>query len=643
MVLARSRKFQVAFGSVLTTLALSGCDRCESDHPYTPFGITTAVPAPSPPAAEPGDAAPAPDASAPESFHPEPFLAVDGEPGQWKVGGRRIDAPKGLRFTQGLAADMDGDGKLEAMAWLAAAGAEKAAAEPPAAGLWLFPAAGQPRRVAEFPGFVPTGPGCQHDLKLTRTGPQTVTLEVAARCEARLLPRSPVRALLVLAPLRPTPQVVGLRVAQPAEGESLKLHAVTTDRDGDGVDDVSLEVTVQGNGSDRPASALLVWLDRAAGEARDDSEPSTSLARAASVEQVRSKGKNTSLTTHDGVTNLRRLYASICAESGTPRLWTWNNSPLSCGNLQATSDRLAHAESQAALVREDALEALSVLTRADWWIAPISASTREELRKLLVAAMPSQGARLLELDRSPRALLGSPQFSPLSFEPDGALLLQTTARDVARFAPGSHVAEPPAVPNDSEQGGAGAPDEPLPRLAPWTVAVTDEHGTRWSGVVQACDRSELLLLMAEPGDPYGKPWPSELLSARPGACAGRPFESPFTSAPVAWASDGLVALVAGSLLGPGSLGEARKAVPKGSALSQDGRWLVVPTTLGLWVEGPDKDALWKPGGVGSALELHHCVIANGGTHVACLHGDRAVLVEPGNAPRAKDSAEATQG
>ena len=111
----------------------------------------------------------------------------------------------------------------------------------------------------------------------------------------------------------------------------------------------------------------MVWLDRTAGTSRDAREPSRSLARGASVEATRAKGKTTSKTVGEGVGNLRRLYAALCAEGSVPRVFDGDGAPLACGDLKSFVDDLASAEMTAALTRKDYVEAAATLSRDGWY------------------------------------------------------------------------------------------------------------------------------------------------------------------------------------------------------------------------------------------------------------------------------------
>src|SRR5262249_25266052 len=153
-------------------------------------------------------------------------------------------------------------------------------------------------------------------------------------CDAALVPRSPTRGIVVLSPSGERATVLELRIADAAPGEALSIAVDSTDRDGDGRDDVRVSSTLGPEGPDAiDATADLVWLDRTAGPARDSSEPAHSLAALASLSAVRASGKNTSRQVPARVASARRLYGTLCAESGTPRIFDADGAPFSCASV----------------------------------------------------------------------------------------------------------------------------------------------------------------------------------------------------------------------------------------------------------------------------------------------------------------------
>ncbi|HET9932370.1 MAG TPA: hypothetical protein VFQ35_16815, partial [Polyangiaceae bacterium] len=88
-------------------LLLAACESCRRERPYTPFGVTSALPT----TASPVDAA-APSASAPPLL-PGPDTSIKkavmapADAHRWNLEGRDLDAPPGRHFEQALVADFN--------------------------------------------------------------------------------------------------------------------------------------------------------------------------------------------------------------------------------------------------------------------------------------------------------------------------------------------------------------------------------------------------------------------------------------------------------------------------------------------------------------------------------------------------------
>jgi hypothetical protein len=595
--------------ALLATLCLplfAGC-RCGESKPYTPFGVaSSSTPSASPPASvveEPDSAAPAP------SFAGKSATAAPPGATRWQLGALALVAPAGRAFERGLAADFDADGKDEAVTW-------SVPAQPGAAGapgeLWLHRATGAPKKLLALPGFVPAGPSCRLESTLAQTGPKSVTLDVAARCDSPLLARSPQRAVVIVAPLAERPALLTLRLADAAPGESLKVSVDSTDRDGDGSEDIRFRLTVAAPGSQRDATADLTWFERAAGVARDAIEPTGSIGRSASLALARSNNKQTAESAAEIVASTRRLMSSVCAEGGAPRLFDADGSPFICGRLGVAVDRLALAEVRAAIVRGDPLAALGAISRDGWYFGKASEPIAKEMQKLVLTA--SERVEItapIKLETRPAPEPDGPRFSPLAFEASGALLIQTSTGVVRVSSAGSEEALP--------EGGP----------AVWPLEVRSAEGARWSGLAHACDRNELLLTIEAPaGAPAAAPFVSSLLAARPGTCRGGAAPKLAKPAPLAWKPGAIEALVAVGHVGPktSSAEAAMRPQPPGTPRSPDGRLLVTPTALGLLVVGGKKPELWQSPALPEWTTLSDCAVANDARAVACISGDRALLL-----------------
>jgi hypothetical protein len=142
-----------------------GC-KCGADKPYTPFSVGDAAVIPT--AAPSASTADVVDAAAPPpAFAGKRAVQAPAGAARWQIDGMALAAPAGRSFERGLAADFDGDGKLEAVTWTLPSAAGGAPGE-----LWLHPSSGEPRKLATLPGFVPSGPGCRLEPSLVQTGPK---------------------------------------------------------------------------------------------------------------------------------------------------------------------------------------------------------------------------------------------------------------------------------------------------------------------------------------------------------------------------------------------------------------------------------------------------------------------------------------
>ena len=583
-------------------LAASGCRGCNEEQPFTPFGIASVIPTRMPtPSAAPSDSA------GPSSFQPQAAMRAPAGATRWALGGTKLDAPPGRCFALGLSSDFDGDQRPDAVAWTLPVGAH-----PTLSGgqLWIFPANGAPHKLTEQAAFVPTGPGCRPSTTLTQTGPRSVTVDTQAQCETNLITRAAVRAITVVTPGQARPILLTLRVARAAPGEVLTVRVDSTDQDGDGLDDVSLGVTVQRQNSQHPATLPILWLDRAAGPSRQPHEPRATLARRAGLELLRAKGKNTSRTVPDAVGNLRRLLATVCRDGGTARVFDSEGAAFSCGPLQRVVDRLAEAEVVAALTRGAVEAAFGALARDGWHHTRASTSVNEKLTQAVLAAVTRvEPAEVLSLDSRPIPRIGTPRWSPLRFRPEDGSLLVQTASGLVEVASQGDIEHP----LDIDAG-----------VAAWPLPVSMPDGSSWTGIAQACNRSEVLLTFLPPRPEQV----THLLAARPGACAGGMAPAISAPAPLEHRQGTLCAMVAAEVVGTGCQDpqSAGNPAPPGSSRSPDGRLTIRTTPLGLLVTGDDPARLWDAPELSPWTSVSDCVVANAGHSVACIRDGRVWLL-----------------
>lgn len=580
----------------VTAIACSGC-QCEKDRPFVPFRIE-------PSASALGAVSAAPSAP-PPAFVPGRATMAPKDVSEWTLSGVALAVDPGRVIDRALVADVDGDGKPEGIAWTRL---RAEPAESQMSGELVFFSERTPagKVVAKIPGFVPSGPGCRHLLDLAQTGPRTVTLDVAATCDAKLLPRSPTRGLLVIAPAADRPTVLALRLADAAPGELPAFAVDSGDQDGDGRDDVRLVASMKVRPDDPEVAIALSWLDRAAGLARDAAEPRASLAALVSKETAREDGKNAARIVPLRVANARRLLSTLCAESGTARIFDADGAPIPCGDLAAAAADLLAAEVRAAVAGRDPLRAAAALGRDGWYAAPLAPRLRTQLEKEILSVAKARAATEAPIPTAPKAKAGLPRYSPLTFEPGGALLVQT-AEGVTR------VRLPDLQTEDATEG-----------VEAWPLAVGDPPASRWTGIALPCERSDVLILeSATDGSPL-PPRVTGIIAPRPGPCGHGAVPTPELT-PLEWTSARQAGFIGGSLFGVDGIEQLAATAPRGAPRSPDGKRLVVPWSKGLLVVGGGRAETWV---LSDPAALSDCVVANGGAAAACIRGNQVVVLTP---------------
>ncbi|MFO0762187.1 MAG: hypothetical protein U0359_37455 [Byssovorax sp.] len=613
-------------GPALLLVALpwiaGGCDGCGSSKPYTPYTLSDPpppsasapasaghLPAPPPDAAAPVDAA-----AAPPPFAPIKAAAPSGDGRAWPLDGGTAEAPAGRTFAMGLVTDLDGDGKADLLAFARAPDGLR--------GELLYASGAAPgdlRTVTALPEGL-AGPGCSAVASLTQIGPRAFLFDDEPRCAVRA---KAVRWIAVLrAPAGSLPAIASeLRVGAPSDGESLLITGTTRDRDGDGRDDISLEIHLTGAprplpSKDAAASAILSFFDRPAGLSRDPTEPQASLQAQASALIADGRRKTSAPRVAPAAIALRRLSSMLCEESGKP-LFTTNAGPIHCGENHLADDTLI-AEIEASLNLGDPAAALAALGRLDT-LGP----RRKDVENLVGKMIPAVPARLLHKTSTAPLLSPAPAPAPLAFDAGGDLLLHTVdavlrvdrtsfgeARIDAALTWPSRVAQPPDGSGFTRTGGERRCDEPV------LVAHVE-------------------LQKGGEGSKIDVPLPI----AAPPRCA------PAASVPVDWlgtGAQGLLVAVQGEaiafpaadpahpVLAEGLAQAAGAPVPLGAARSPDGGTVAISTARGVLV------ITAKSGSRGGAPRLWTgldadgatlCVPSDGGKQLACAVKDGAAIYE----------------
>jgi hypothetical protein len=353
--------------------------------------------------------------------------------------------------------------------------------------------------------------------------------------------------------------------------------------------------------------ARFVWLQRAAGLSRDMAEPRASFA---ALTEPSSEGTDP-VAASEVVANAataRRMFASLCAESATPRIFLDDGAALDCGDLSGPFEALTNAEIDAALSGGRVGDGFAALERHAWYVggsgASLEAFSKRQLTKLEKKAVRRRVIKLVPLRARARAVEPAPHYSPLGFHSDGSLLVLTN-EGVVRAAPDGRFEY-----DASEEVDA------------WPTVVASPVGEQLVGVAFPCDRSEVVWLRtAADGSPLD-PLPTRLVAPRPGSCGSSRFIPPSVS-PAAWSGTEPSAYV-----GATWLGAAAKQPPLGSAVSPNGRYGIVATRWGLLVSSEDRTALWVFDDPTMSARLSDCVVSSNAQAAACLLGGQAMVILP---------------
>jgi hypothetical protein len=587
-------RFQRLLGGYAPALALclSGCKGCSSEKPYTPFGVASSLPSIA------TSAEPPPSSSAPPPAFPEKkAVSTPKRATRITLGDRDVESPAGRVFDQVLTADFDGDGRDDAVVFTLPAPGEAQDAAP--GEVYIYTTELTPRKVLDWPTFLPSGPSCTPSAAIVQRGARVLTVDLKVSCSTQLVARAPTRAVVLLDVTSSRPFKFGVRAADPAPGETLSVELTARDADGDGRDDPALRVAVTSNGAEPPLWLEFAWFDRAAGASRDARQPSRALSGELDADGVRAVRKKSAARALGRVESARRALFSACSEGGTPRVFDWDGAPLSCDPTPELIDRLGGIDVTARLTEGDLVGAVGALARDGWYFGAVRPAKRVALLAELEKRLPPIPVTTLAIDatskRGPR-----PRYSPLWFEADGTLSIQTM-EGVSRVPPNGDR----AVPADANAGDLS-----------WPLEVT-AGGERLSGVVYSCDRSELQLLVT---GATTRLLPTPVLAPRPGVCRGANFDDALPIAPISFGEAGLELFAGGARI---QTGGATQRPPRGSARSENAGRFAFASGLGLVIGGEGAE-LWKIEGW-SASPGTDCVVANDGRRAACVRAGRTEI------------------
>ncbi len=582
--------------------ALPACDGCHASKPYTPYTLSDL---PSASATDAGAAPSAGSAGAPDggAAYPRVDAAKAPEDGKrWPLGGGVAEPPAGHAFAEGLVLDADGDGKPDLFAWSRAPDGLRgeirfAPGKDPANG----------RTVVALPDLAV--PGCAIETSLARIGPSMIAFDYDPRCTGRAQGKGAHWiALFRLVAGAPPELGFEVRVAPPAEGESIAVALDGRDRDGDGRGDLTATFTLTGAPRPFPAGAAgaeahatIAFFDRPAGLSRDPTEPEASLKAVAAALVADGRKRTTAPHVPAAAVAARRLWALLCDESGHAAVTT-TGGPVRCGDTRVIEDAVM-AETEAALNLGDPIAAAAAMARLE--------TRRRDLDTLFAKHVPMIPGRLARTTGATPYSTPAPAFSPVAFDRNGDILVRTKEGvvrvDHASFVE-SRVDPAPAWPTRLAFTPAAAGDAGAPAGAPaWTL----------TSVETRCDAPTLVARFEAASETFDTPLPiltpahcsparipAEILGPSPQgdliAVRGELVAIPHEAPPHPTLPESL-ALPAGT------------ALPPGVARSPDGTVIAVTMANGVLV------AQLKGQGRGATAKLWTNPALDGAT--ACVPGD----------------------
>ena len=408
----------------------------------------------------------------------EPALVAPAGATKWKVDGLELVAPPERELLYAIVRDFDGDGKKDALALVRPPAPPGKPNEVGAAQIVYYAGASSPARASEI-AVAPDPriePVCTPIARLERIGPRSALVEVGTSCTRG--PSS--RALFVVRLVKDPTVAFGISVLDPPGAPKLAIDVDGEDRDHDGIDDVTLHVTIEGGAPPfEPGpklSAKVAFLDCSAGPSRDPDEPEASMKAIAAQVTARAGKPREAATVPVLVQQMRMLYRAMCIEGGAPRLVklrATSSDPsagaVACGASKPLEDA-GVAEVRAFVTQGDALRALASASAAQLAPATKTAARTTEIGKLLGEVAPFVQARSTRLIgiTLPTSRAAHPEWGSLAFEPSGKLLVRG----------------PSAVSRVDPDTGESADAE----LPAWPTQVLSPDGkSRWLEAYSACE------------------------------------------------------------------------------------------------------------------------------------------------------------
>jgi hypothetical protein len=595
--------------------ALPGCHGCRNDHPFVPYRIEGGTSS----AESSVDAPPAVhDVAEAGALAREPALLAPDHATTWTVNGLVLAAPAGALFRQGLAWDIDGDGHKDALALVLEEG------ETIRETLVFY------RGVADgvsSPVKIPLGASdavgsdarCKRVERLMRVGKRSASVEVGEACAKGTGGLAPDRRVALVAWSGTLRARLAFTVVDPPDAQTLAFDLDGADVDGDGLDDVTLHVSLEGGGSPfepgPPVRAAFRWFDRPAGMSREPGEPEGSLHAIAALAAQRAARPKEAASALATAAAGRFLFQAVCAESPGRRVASGpGETALPCEAGHALEE-LGLAETRAYVTSGDAVRAIAALEAAELPPASHTAARVTEATGWVTGLAPVVQATAV------RAISAVPFVGPersswgaLRFEPSGSLLVRTPA-GVVRVDP-VHGDETDAV-----------------GVAPWPPKVMSPDGKgRFEGAFVPCRGVALEAMLATAGGGDATSVALPIASPIAARCAsGERDAAP--SVPVAWGPGGLELVVSGEPVLVASDGSKAatlfqslgQPVTPGAPRSPDGSSLVLATSEGIVVRAQKTRLLRAKELEHGYAELRDCAVSDDGARVACIRGGVAFV------------------
>jgi hypothetical protein len=595
-----------------------GCHGCQENHPYVPYAIESAQPsAPSAAVRPPPTASAASPDGGRAAFAGDPATLAPLGLARWPIDEVVLQAPEGRVFWSALVRDFDGDGAKDAFAIVRAPEGNDPGELVYYRGRPLAEALQEPLTFAPPPGLS-RDRSCSPVDRLAALGTRSVLAELGATCPVGA--SSAPDRWVALVGAGPEAKVrLAVSIADPAGAASLSVDGDAVDRDGDGLEDLALRITIEGGGAPvEPGprvGAVLAWFDRRAGLSRDPAKTESSFASLAAAAAARAVRAKEAPGVPSYVAQMRALWRAMCADGGSPRVvGVVGTGPITCGAARALEDA-GIAEVRAYVTTGDSLRAALALDRAQRPPASRTASRTTDAQRWIAQVAPVSTAQAVRALAAVPVVEGGrePAWGSLAFEPGGKLLVRTRA-GVVRVDPDAG--------DEASAGGVPA----------WKPAVISLDGTmRWIETYDPCDGLPLRATFAPTGGdelrdvalPVAPPLGNRCAGSR-GALA--------RALPIAWGPAGIEAIVEGEpLLVSADLAHAsplaaflgQPATP-GAPRSPDGNTMVVSTGAGLLVRTATRTRLLRAPELDATYgEQRDCAVSNDATHVACVRGAKA--------------------